>query len=233
MIEIKRVILTLLCVFSITAIPVQAFDNNEFMPYIKSCSYIRQYSVENDIHTLVVDVLNNHHNFRSLSPLTPDSTKTGALKMCNAEYVDDIIHKTFRISVPRPAPEKLTELGYYYNNGFYYYIDRPALYSVTVKDITKVIPLDDGGVYVIYTDTFTSDDTSTTEYSSIKFYRDSLGWYVKSIHTGLDFSSLSEHLTTTEAVTPYLELVWNTLPLLVFIITIAVVIIIFCKFILF
>ena len=234
MIEIKRVIFALLCVFLLNTVSVMAYDNSEFMPYINSCSHIRQFSGdEKDTHSLVFEVLNNHHKFNNLSSLTPSSTQTGALKMCNADFIDDIIFKTFRINTPRPSPEKLTELGYYYNNGFYYYKANTVAQSVTVNEIIKTVTLDDGGVYVIFTDTFTTDTSTVFENSAMKFYHDSSGWYVKTINMGLDFSNLSQHLKTPAPATPYIEFVWNILPLLVFILTVTVAIVILYKFVLF
>ncbi len=154
--------------------------------------------------------------------------------MCNAQFIDDIMHKTFRIKTPRPSPEQLMELGYYYNNDFYYYKDNTTVHSVTVNELIKVVPLDDGGVYVIFTDTLVTDDSpSVTENSAIKFYRDSSGWYVRAIHMGLDFSNLSEHLKTPEPAKPYIEFVWDILPMFVFALTLTVAIVILYKFVLF
>ncbi len=234
MIEIKRVIFSLVCVLFLNVISVSALNNSEFMPYINSSSGLRQYVGKEDLHKLIVDVLNSHHNFQALTSLTPNATVTGALRMCDAKFIDDIMYKTFRIETPRPQPDQLMELGYYYNNGFYYYKTNTPSYSVKINEITKTITLDDGGVYVIFTDTLTTENTSPiTENSAIKFYRDSSGWFITEIHMGLDFSNLSEHLKTPAPYETYIEFVWDILPLLVFIVTIIVVIVILYKFVLF
>ncbi len=235
MIEIKRLIFTLVCLVFLNTTTTIALGNTEFIPYINSCSGIRQYSGDKkDLNKLVLDVLNNHQNFQAMSSIAPVSTETGALKMCNANFIDDIMYKTFRIKTPRPAPNQLTELGYYYNNNFYYYRNNSAILPATVDEITKVIPLDDGGVYVIFTDILTTDNShSTVENSAIKLQRDNSGWFVTAIHMGLDFSNLSEHLKTPEPQTPYIEFVWNILPIVVFILTITVAIVILYKLVLF
>lgn len=235
MIEIKRVIFTFLWVFSLSVTPVSAFDNNEFIPFIDVCSYIDQYNGnKEDLHNLVTDVLNNHHHFQDMSSLSPNATQTGSLRMCDAKYIDDIMYKTFRINTPRPAPEKLMELGYYYNNGFYYYKEREVKQSVKLHEITNIIPMDNGEIYVIFTDTVTTaDNSSKTQNSAIKFSRDNSGLFVTAIHMGLDFSNLSEHLKTPSPVEPYIEIVWNALPMAIFILTLTVSIVILYKYVLF
>lgn len=235
MIEIKRVVLTVFCIICLTTISISASDNAEFIPYINACSAIREYdgNAEN-VHTLAVDVMNSHHKFREVSLLTPNSTATGNLKMCDAKFIDDIMYKTFRITTPRPAPDRLMDLGYYYNNGYYYYKDNGLSHSVKINEIINTISMDDGGVYVIFTNTVTSDNSSPlTETSAVEFHRDDSGLFVSAIHMGLDFSNLSEHLKTPEPAMPYIDYIRDMLPVLVLVITLAVAIVILCKFVLF
>ena len=112
---------------------------------------------------------------------------------------------------------------------FYYYKDIPTSDSVKVNEIINIVPLDDGGVYVIFTNII--DDI--TESSSVKLYRDNSGWFVTAIHMGLDFSNLSEHLKTPEPAINYTEIIRNLLPMLVFFITVIAVIVILYKLVLF
>ncbi len=236
MIEIKRVIFTLIWVLTLCPISVSAIDYDKFIPLIEAGANIRQYSRnETDLDNLVFNVLNNHHNFENISHLTPVTDTAGVLKICDAPFIDDVMYKTFRINTPRPTPDMLIDLGYYYNNGYYYYKSLSAPQSsVEVNEITKVLPLDDGGIYVIFTDTYTSDEAlPVTENSAMKLYHDNHGWYISQIYMGLDFSNLSEHLKTPSPAAPYIEFVWDILPAAIFIITIVIAVIILYKFVLF
>lgn len=216
--------------------PVFAQDYNDLLPIIRACADIPDYDRDNtDINKLMIGVLYTFQNFETVVSTPSNADTSGSLHMCNGEFIREIMNKIFRLNAPEPSPEKLTQLGYYYSNGIYYYMGGYTAYFATnVNRITNAIPLDDGGVYVIFENTYTENNNEpATEHSAMRFAKDDIGYYVSSIDMGLDYSTLNEQLKTQSPTSPYLDTLNNALPFIIIVITVTVSVIILVKFILF
>lgn len=236
MIEIKRVLFSLSCVFFILSTPATAYAFDELMPLIKACADIPYYDRETtDIHELMLDVLYTYPNFRILSDISPIADTSGALKMCDSNYIRTVMNKAFRLSPPTPTPDMLTELGYYYNNGYYYFTGGYSGYFATnVTEITHSVNLDDGSLYILFSNTYTENSRPPrTEDSAMKFAKDDNGYYVTSIDMGLSYSTLNNELTLHTDNSVPLSSVKKYSPAIIGLITIISAVFVFYKTVLF
>ena len=236
MIEIKRILFSLFCIFFILSGRATAYACDELMPIIKACADIPYYDRKTtDINELMLHVLYTYPNFRILSDTSPIADTSGSLKMCNSDYIETIMHKAFRLSPPTPSPDMLTELGYYYNNGYYYFIGGySGFFATDVKEITHCVNLDDGSLYVLFSNTYTEKShPPKEEASAMKFEKDDNGYYVASIDMDLSYSTLNSELSIPENQPVLINSVKKYSPAIIGFITLALVILIFYKTVLF
>lgn len=203
-----------------------AEDYSDIMPYLTACSSIKSYDGES-IDNLMLDILNSCESFVYFSDTDLKPTRSDKLKMCNSDYIKDIAYKVFRISAPTPPPAMLTELGYCESNGFYYFaeVQTPAE-KAEIKEIIKVIPLDDDKIYTVFSNTTsTAENETTLQYSGIELSKDELGYYVTSIEMGTDFSKLSSLLKQENptVISGFFESVRRFLPLIIIIISLTAI----------
>ena len=197
MIYIKVFVLVII-IFS-WFVPVHAEDSSkpELISVIKSCADIGEYDSKNyDIDSLTRRILYTYRNFEIITDSAPNAQVSDNLKMCRSDFIKEAMYNALRITAPSPTPDKLTELGYCENNGYYYFYGGYTKYYATdVHEIVKTIPADDGSMYVIFSDTYCeSGKDPVFEYSSAHIAKDELGYYILSINMGkvLDESYYAE-----------------------------------------
>ncbi len=177
------------------AVTVSSEDRAYIQKLISACADIYEYDSEaTDSDTLMRKVLYTHKNFEKLTDVPLDSSeKNQALKLCSGEYISSVIYNAFRKEAPRPAVNMLTELGYCYNNGFYYYTGGySSSFKTEVHDIIKIYSPVKNSFYVVFSDTYTEDDTSVLEYSLATLQKDRYGYYITSLKMGDDFRDISD-----------------------------------------
>ena len=195
MITIK--IAVIICVlFNLFPVSTYAYDTSdtELLYLIKACADIGDYDRNSkDVNELMLRVLYTYRNFEIITDKNAYLTQTDKIKMCRTDFIKDVVYKAFRIDAPTPSPEKLTELGYCENNGFYYFTGGYTEYFATdVIDIQKVVVLPDGSQYVIFTNYYQEGENEPVlEYSSMQFARDNEGYFVISIDMDDDFMKLN------------------------------------------
>ncbi len=195
------------------------------LPIIKACADIGSYDRESyDENELMLRVLYTYENFKILTDTSAITSKSGNINMCNTEFIKDAVYRAFRIDAPTPPPDMLTTLGYCENDGYYYYTGGYSEYFATdVREILKVIPLSDGTVYAIFSNTYQSGaSTPETEYNGMRLGRDNDGYYAVSFNMGGDFSEVDELLSPTDdEKSPFADLLSRYLPLIVAFFTLA------------
>ncbi len=206
-------------------------ENSDFLlPTIRACADIVSYDSTTDINDLMLRILYTNENFDIITQNNPDRKNDGNIHMCRGKFIEEILHKVFRKTPPRPEPKDLTSLGYCYQNGYYYYYGGYTDYYATdVTDISRTITLPDGNLYVIVNNTYTEGATVTDEKSAFTFCRDDLGYYVKEIDMSLDYLSLED--TLNSHTTPSIgDGITKHLPLLVGIIAVIMVFVVIFKY---
>lgn len=197
---------------------------SDYMPIIKACADIPSYdNTDYHIDNLMLQVLYTHENFKIITDSEPNFISSGSLKMCSSQFIKEALFKAFRINAPSPTPDKLTELGYCENNGYYYYTGGYTNYFATdVRDIVKITPAENGSEIVIFSDIYNENGTEpVAEYSRMTVAKDDFGYYVTSINMGSTLPK-AETLTAFPSETKSVwESVGRYLPLSVIIITLA------------
>lgn len=206
MIAIKTaVIIYILLQCFFTSVYASHEENPELMKIIRACVDIGDYTAETcDKNELMRRFLYTYRNFEIITDTEPHATKSDKLLMCRTDFVKEALYRAFRIDAPTPLPEKLTELGYCVNNGYYYYSGGYTEYFATdVKDILKVIELDDNSIYVIFSDYYREGNNEPVlEYSSMLIGQDSDGYYVMAIEMDDDFTTLNSLIYPDEVAEP-------------------------------
>lgn len=163
-------------------------DKQELLLLIKACADLTGYdAAEYDTDQLMRDVLYTHRNFMWLTEIKPESRSGyNGLNLCSADYIQDIMHRSFRIDAPEPAFSELNSKGYALNRGMYYWSGGyTAYYATEVHDIVQSYSPDSCTLNVVYSDTFIEQGKDKKqEYSSASFKRDAEGWYLTAIHPG-------------------------------------------------
>lgn len=215
-------------IFIMLLIPVnvsaQNYDN--LLPIINASVGISEYDSEyTDINELMYAVLSTHENFVDFSTHKPMTDISGTLKMCNAQYIKDVMFAIFRQDAPFPDPSQVNTIGYYYNNGYYYYKnDYSYSKSVTINQIENAIPINENKTCIIFND-------GSSDYSMC-FASDDVGYYITAIDMKFDYSTLHDKLQNNSK-SLYIDVIYVFLPLIVVVITLVAVIIVFIRFILF
>lgn len=167
-------------------------ERHELLMLIRSCADLMDYDREtSDENELMRHVLYTHKNFRLLTDL-PDNAAVsgGGLKLCGSDFIDEVMQKAFRRTPAKPPVNMLTELGYCYNNGFYYYNGGYDTYFSTDSiELVRVLQLSDTAMYVIFSDTYTEGDAEPLfEYSTAAVLRDEQGFYLAELDMGGDIA---------------------------------------------
>lgn len=213
--------------------PLTDDENQELIYLIKSCADLMKYDSENyDIHTLMRHTLYTYRNFTLLSSIPPNHSSSGKIALCSSDFIDDVLYKAFRLQPERPAVNMLTELGYCYNNGYYYSAGGYDTYFATdVEEITDSFKLDDGNILIIFKNSYTEGETPPIpEISSAVAAQDDNGFYLINLNMGGDLPSRQEDHAqesneTSNSVTD------AYMPLFIIIISLAVIGIIIYRFI--
>lgn len=199
-------------------------DRTEILYLLKACADIYTFnSADYDLDNLTLSVLYTHRNFQLISDINPQSTENTLLKMCNEQFIAQAMHKAFRITPPKPALNMLTQTGYCYNNGLYYYTGGYNGYFATdVKEIIKTYAIKDNSVYVIFKNAYTDSNTPVSiEYSSATVKKDSEGYYLSSLQMGRLIDNPQE-LISPDTLEASSGIYIKYIPILVILIAIAI-----------
>ncbi len=212
-------------------IPYEASDISEtdrtlLLRLLRACADIYEYDENTAVDELMRKVLYTHKNFTHLTSVPPESSeKNPSLKLCSEKYITSAVYNAFRRESDRPAVNMLTETGYCYNNGYYYYTGGYTDYFRTeVHDIIKAYKMNNNSLYLVFSDTYTENDTTVSEYSSAVVQKDKDGYYLTSLKMGDDFRNMTvpENTTQTEADSVS-EALKSALPFIIMLFTLAAV----------
>lgn len=183
------IFILLLNLFSLSAsaADISDKDKEQLLLLLKACADITEYDSSScNENELMLRMLYTYENFTVISDVTPQFGGTADKKLLNSAFADDAMYKAFRIKPEHPDVSRLTELGYCYSGGYYYYTGGYSGYFATdVKEINSISRLSDSTFYIVFTDTFTDADTPlVTEQSTAVAAKDSDGFYLKELHMG-------------------------------------------------
>lgn len=207
-------------------------NHTELLKLIKACADIGDYSRETtDENELMLRFLYTYRNFEIITDKEPFATQSDNIKMCRTGFVKDAVYRAFRLDAPTPSPVQLTTLGYCENNGYYYFTGGYSEYfSTDVRNIEKIIPLDDGTFYVIFSDYYQEGiKPPELEYSSMQLGRDKDGFYVIAIDMDDDFVKLNSLKQPVTENTVFDNLLKH-LPAVIIVITLGAAAFVFCLF---
>lgn len=222
-IKIAVIIYVIIQCLSVT-VRAQDLHNTELLRLIKACADIGDYNRETtDENELILRFLYTYRNFEIITDKEPFITYSDNIKMCRTDFVKDAVYRAFRIDAPTPSPQQLTTLGFCENNGYYYFTGGYSEYFATdVNAIEKIIPLDDGTFYVIFSDYYQeSANPSQLEYSSMQIGRDKDGYYIIAIDMNDDFTKISS-LLQPKSETRHLHYLLKYLPVVIIFISLVV-----------
>ncbi len=172
---------------SASAADISAKDKEQLLLLLKACADITEYdsSAYNE-NELMLRMLYTYKNFAVLSDIPPQSGGTDNKKLLNSTFADEVMYKAFRIKPEHPDVSRLTELGYCYSGGYYYYTGGYSGYFATdIKEINSISKISDSEFYIVFTDSFTDADTPLImEQSAAVAAKDSDGFYLKELHMG-------------------------------------------------
>ena len=223
-IKIAVIIYVIIQCLSVTAYAEDS-ENPELLRLIKACADIGDYNSETtDENELMLRFLYTYRNFEIITYKEPFTTQSDNINMCRTDFVRDAVYRAFRLDAPTPSPRELTELGYCENNGYYYFTGKYSEYFATdVRNIEKIVPLDDGTFYVIFSDYYQEGkNPPVLEYSSMQLGRDKDGYFVIAIDMDDDFTKLNS-LLKPKPETGISDNLLKHLPALVIVITIVAV----------
>lgn len=235
---IKRIIFMILMLISLSTDTYAQSACDKLLPIIKACADIGEYDMTaTDTPDLVRRVLYTCENFEILSDQPSKYDTAGNLSMCNAEFIDDVLYDVFRIDEIDAAPENLTEYGFFKSNGYYYYssVGYTNSFATDVKEIIKVINLDDGSKYVLFSNTRQDGESpQCSKISAVRFSYDDLGCYVSAIDTDAELSYLDklESIDERPLNPPILERIKSYLPVAVIVLCFISSVMVFFYFIL-
>lgn len=238
MIYIKKIFSVLICTFITlySSTPTLA-DNDSLMPIIEACVDLGDFDRDTTgIDDLVLRVLYTHDNFVEISGKAPAVTTADNLKMCDAAYIQQLVHDVFRLTAPTPDPSRLTELKYCYNDRRYtYYGEYDGYFNSKINEITNTVSLDNGDLLVVFSNTRTnSDGESVTRYNTAIFGEDEAGVFLRSLDLDADLSDISavidSHLSKWKILA---ENIKRFLPLVICVIALALVIFVLFRYVLF
>lgn len=199
-------------------------DKEYILKLLLACADLYEYSsLETDIDALTLKVLYSHQGFRSFTDANPHSSaENNSLKLCSEEYISNVIYNVFRRKTVRPAVNMLTENGYCYNNGFYYYYGGYTDYFKTeIHDIVKAFKTDKDTLFVVFSDTYT-EAYAVPEYSCAELKKDRDGYYITALRMGSDFKTLPfKSENNSENKSELTDEVRRFLPILVILLTLA------------
>lgn len=207
-------------------------QNTELLHLIKACADIGDYNYETtDKNELMLRFLYTYRNFEIITDKEPFITQSDNIKMCRTDFVRDAVYKAFRLDAPTPSPANLTKLGYCENNGYYYFTGGYSEYFATdVRNIEKIVTLDDGTFYVIFSDYYQEGtNTPQLEYSSMQIGQDKDGYYVIAIDMDDDFTKLNTLLKPMSEIGIFDNLS-EYLPAFIIVLTISAVGFVFYRF---
>lgn len=162
-------------------------QRSQIITLLKCCCDIVSLDESTDDDALLRRVLYTHKNFMLLTPIPPKTAKSGSeLTLCSANFIDAAMQSAFRKAPSRPAVNMLTELGYCYNNGYYYYTGGYTKYFATeISEIIQTYTLPDKNIYAVFSDKYTeSGKEPVFEYSTAVISKDKNGFYLTRLKMG-------------------------------------------------
>lgn len=199
-------------------------ERTEILHLLKACADIYTFNSDDyDINELTMRVLYTHRNFQLLSNINPQTAQNTSIKMCSEQFIAESMHKAFRITPPKPALNMLTQIGYCYNNGLYYYTGGYNEYFATdITDIIKIYAIKDNSIYVIFKNSYTDSNTPVgVEFSSATIKKDSEGYYLSSLQMGKLIDNPQE-LISPDTINASGSIYTKYIPLFVILIAVAV-----------
>ncbi|MDD6762190.1 MAG: hypothetical protein PUD92_00885 [Clostridiales bacterium] len=219
---------------SSSAADISSGDKEQLLLLLKACADITEYdSSSYNEHELMLRMLYTYRNFTVLSDIAPQSGGTADKKLLNSAFVDDAMYRAFRIKPEHPDVSRLTELGYCYSGGYYYYTGGYSGYFATdVKEIKSISKISDSAYYIVFTDTFTDSDTPLTkEESTAVAARDDDGFYLTELHMGGYPNPSPTYTAAPSGVSAARSTLKQLLPVIILLLTLAAAAIVFYTYI--
>lgn len=212
---------------------IQIDNPDSLMSILAAASGIGKYKTEDGPDYLTYRILMAHDCFAHVTDISPQTANAdNSLMMCSADYIASAAQKVFRTDTPKPAINMLSELGYCYNNNFYYYKGKyTKSFSTTITGIEKAYEYIDNSYYIVFSDTYYEDEKqSFPEYSSAVVKYDNDGYYIHSIEmgSGLDDAFISVSPTDSPTISVKLDFI----PIVIMILAVAVIGVVIWVFIL-
>lgn len=211
------------------SVPISDTDKSDILSLIQAGANIYEYDYETtDIDTLMRKVLYTYPSFQPITDFTPNASESNSsLKLCSEKYISSAVYNVFRKTAPHPAVNMLTEIGYCYNDGYYYYTGGYTDYFHTeVHDILKTFKTDNNGLYIVFNNTYTENNSSVEEYSSALVRKDDDGYFIAKLKMGDDFKNITS-IADTDGVSAnhddFEKTLKSLLPFIIMLFTLAAV----------
>lgn len=139
---------------------------------LTACADIMSFDIKNyDYDMLFRYILYTHRNFKILCDIDPQTGSSSSLgynnvNIVSSEYIDYIMQNIFRITPEKPLVNNLLSRGFCYSDGYYFYTGGFSKYFATeLRDIAGVYDIGGGVTFVVFSDIYHEDNSSTPEYS--------------------------------------------------------------------
>lgn len=195
-------------------------ERENILALLSACADIMKYDSRNyDYDTLMKYLLCTHQNFAGLIGMDPQSAQAQDIpgfediSIVSGDYIDNILTTVFKIEPEHPSINELINRGYCYSGGLYYYKNIFSVdFHTDIHDLNAVYYLGGNIYYVIFTDTYYENGTSTPEYSfAIIRTSDTLPYSLIRIGMGENLLSESEAVQYSPQKT-YEQPNWKTPP---------------------
>lgn len=163
---------------------------------LTACADVMEFDSKNpDFDALMVYILHSHENFRLLTDIEPKAaapqSSRGNIALVGSEFVDYIVKNIFNLAPEHPRMSELSERGFAYSDGYYYYKDNFLYYSTENVEISDIYSLGGGVYYVVFSDVYTENDVSKPE-SSYAVIKKGGGFGYQILRIGMGLEPLPE-----------------------------------------
>lgn len=166
---------------------------------LTACADIMSFDIKNyDYDMLFRYILYTHQNFKILCDIDPQTGSSSSLgynnvNIVSSEYIDYIMQNIFRITPEKPPVNNLLSRGFCYSDGYYFYTGGFSKYFATeLLDIACVYDIGGGVTFVVFSDIYHEDNTSTPEYSFAILQRTGNSYSLLRLGMGENLPSVEE-----------------------------------------
>lgn len=100
-----------------------------------------------------------------------------------------------------PPPASFATLGYYCNNGYYYFsLPEKSEKHTEFNNVLDFIPLPNGHIYAVFT-TIESENPKTLEYNGIEFSQSETGLPIVKVDKNINLDDISSQFTKNSVFT--------------------------------